>query len=516
MDELIDQVDPIEYLGRFGGRANSAIGKVPEASALTASLKELREQGGLIQYKITTPQHSNIKLLVYDDYNAWKSVSSNSKSPCWMYTKGANLVIKLTESGSKSSENYMSWNTLNGSGLDAQASGAVAFRKDGWAVIALAACETSLGCQSASGISCQGSIVAHASFEMTNGANFDGQFGLEDYGIFWCALVFFILQILLFSFFLFTRAVLARLRKFHPALRFLMGAIVFQLIALLIATIYWLIVGARGMKVQALFIFYTYLTAISNYLIIILLIFLGKGLTISRSAISPQGTLKIVAYATIFLACIIFAEAFASWGFDSTTGLYLYASSSGILLLTLRCVVALFWFIGTGYNQLKTFVKKRRFYHKFLVVFGAWLAAPFPLVLISINIKPIQQTIFSFIWEELLTLGAQVALVFMYSPDLACINATFPFHLNVDVGDSLFFNSVSGSPILAAPASNNKNKNKNKPPRATKNVSELYTDIRANAMGISETIRRLSRVEEKFHELIEDWITDVGQEEDDE
>ena len=158
---------------------------------------------------------------------------------------------------------------------------------------------------------------------------------------------------------------------------------------------------------------------------------------------------------------------------------------------------------------MRTFAKKRRFYKKFLTFFGIWLAAPVPLVLISISIDPINTTIFTFIWDELLTMSAQLVLLLMYCPNskLAAINQSFPFHKNAEIGDSLLYSALAVVPPAVDQPSPALSDSK---PRANKSVSELYVDIRGNAIGVTETIRMLGQIEKRFYELLDDWMTDAG------
>ena len=508
IEEKIDIVAPFEYLGRFAGRGNSKFAAVGSLTPDSARALNLQAEGGLVNFTVTVPTGSGTSLLVYDDYNKWKNVALNSKTPCWSVVSQAKAQIDLLAPKVQSMKDlsYFNFVTRNDS-TSTVANGCIVFQKTTWAILILANCDASLACTT--GGTCQGPMIASASLVMTNGIGFDGQFSLDEVGIFWCAVSFFVIQLLLFVFSIYTRRLLVAMNKGHPTVRLLVAAVFLQLVSLFFSCLYWLIAGTSGVKVDQLFILFTYLTALSNYLITILLIFLGKGLTISRNAISPQGGLKIVAFATTLLVCLIFAEAFASWGFDSTTGLYLYASSSGILLILLRCVVALAWFLSTSIIQMRTFAKKRRFYKKFITFFGIWLAAPVPLVLISISIDPINTTIFTFIWDELLTMSAQLVLLLMYCPNskLAAINQSFPFHKNAEVGDSLLYSALAVVPPAVDQPSPALSDSK---PRANKSVSELYVDIRGNAIGVTETIRMLGQIEKRFYQLLDDWMTDAG------
>ena len=516
--QKFDLVDPAEFVMRFAGLGNDRFDQqVQLLTPLTPTTVEglnLRKNGGVCNYSVSFPRFSTTSLLVFDDYKAWKALSTNSKTPCYQIMNQAKLNINLLSSRNvpdlSGDITYFNFVSAQNGSSNVKANGAIVWRKSKtWAILVLANCASSNACLSGSnGAQCQGSLVGNVEVDATNSSDFEGQFSLEDKGLFVCSLVLLIVQLLLFFGGLYTRALLIKLNKFHPTTRLLIWAIFSQLLSLFFATLYWLIVGSAGYKVQQLFILYSYLTAIANYFITIMLIFLGKGLTITRTSISPQGVLKIVAYATILFGCIIFAESFASFGFDSTTGLYLYASSSGILLLCLRCVVAFSWFIATGVNQMKTFQKKRRFFRKFLVLFGFWLIAPVPLVLISISLDPLSQNIFTFVWDNLLTMIAQCSLVIMYNPQLSIINNSFPFHRIRDVGDP--------APIITSNVPTETASNGAAKPRPRKNIADLYADIRGNAIGISETVRRLSVIESKFSEVLDDWITDFAADEDDE
>jgi hypothetical protein len=323
-----------------------------------------------------------------------------------------------------------------------------------------------------------------------------------------------------------TRRDLLKIGRFHPVVRLLLLAIITHFVGLLCTLFYWLVMVSRTTNSYNLLAAGIYLTAISNYLIIILLILLGKGLSIVRQSISSTGVLKVVAFATGLLVCIIFAQAFAVWGSDTTSGLYMYTSSSGILLLCIRCIFAFSWFIFSGITQMKTFEVKKRFYRKFLAFFGFWFVVPVPLVLITVfGLDPMIQTVFVFIWEQILTFSAQFALLLMFSPRLAVINSTFPFHVYSNVGvDFLFYASASSSTAggrMGLEGDVQKNPSGSEGSvgntiQVHKTVTDLYTDIRDSAWGLSETIRSLARMENDFRDALSEWLNEMDEDEEDE
>ena len=49
-----------------------------------------------------------------------------------------------------------------------------------------------------------------------------------------------------------------------------------------------------------------------------------------------------------------------------------------------------------------------------------------------------------------------------------------------------------------------------------KTVTDLYTDIRDSAWGLSETIRSLARMENDFRDALSEWLNEMDEDEEDE
>jgi len=529
----IDVLDSYRFVATWAGMANSRAPKVGQAVSYSAlQAMDLGNSGGLVSYSITIPSSSRTSLLLFDDYKAWKKASADTKMPCWKLMGGAREVISLWSHSpvAKGAGDLTFLNYVNkSSSVDGSitANGVITFQNAAWCIMMLANCEQDARCPLE--FACQGPLSANVKLSMVNGNLYNAQVSMENRGLVWCTIAFFVLQFWLTAGGILTRRDLMKIGKFHPVLRLLLLAIITHFVGLLCTLFYWLFMIARTTSSYNLLAAGIYLTAISNYFIIILLILLGKGLSIVRQSISSTGVLKVVAFATGLLVCIIFAEAFAVWGSDTSSGMYMYSSSSGILLLCIRCIFAFSWFIFTGITQMKTFEVKKRFYRKFLAFFGFWLVAPFPLVLITVfGLEPINQTVFVFIWEQILTFAAQFALLLMFSPRLAKINSKFPFHAYSNVGvDFLLYANTPSSKAAGGRlgsfegAVQQKNPSGSEGPEVKtiqvhKTVTDLYTDIKDSALGLSETIRSLARMENNFRDALSEWLNEMDEDEEEE
>lgn len=532
LEVRLDVLDSYRHVATWAGEANTRAPKTGQALSYNdINALDLGSSGGLVTYSITVPVSSRTSLLLFDDFKAWKKASADTKLPCWKLMGGAREVINLLNhspvangAGDLTFLTYVNKSSSIGGSITAN--GFITFQNTAWCIMILANCEQ--GAQPREFAS-QGPLSANGKVSMANGNKVtinNSQLSMENRGLVWCTHAFFILQFGLAVGGFLTRRDLLKIGRFHPVVRLLLLAIITHFVGLLCTLFYWLVMVSRTTNSYNLLAAGIYLTAISNYLIIILLILLGKGLSIVRQSISSTGVLKVVAFATGLLVCIIFAQAFAVWGSDTTSGLYMYTSSSGILLLCIRCIFAFSWFIFSGITQMKTFEVKKRFYRKFLAFFGFWFVVPVPLVLITVfGLDPMIQTVFVFIWEQILTFSAQFALLLMFSPRLAVINSTFPFHVYSNVGvDFLIYASASSSTAggrMGLEGDVQKNPSGSEGSvgntiQVHKTVTDLYTDIRDSAWGLSETIRSLARMENDFRDALSEWLNEMDEDEEDE
>lgn len=539
-----DTIEPFMYVGRFVFTQNRALsGSNNNASCLSANdaASAIQRGGGLVNYTLTIPTDSQLQLLVYSDYAAWTRIAANSKTTCTTALQNALISISLSSgqpifasSASNPTTKYCT-RTITGSSSNSAAGstkvqGLVAFTftspRPEWGILVLANCDagSTPAQQSCFGRDdCQGPVIASGRFVLTNGDSFSGKFSYDEQGVFWALLLFFLAQCLVLSLALHTRSALLRTSKYHPTVKLLVASCALQLVALLFGLLYWLNAGTSGNKVQGLWVFASFCTALANYCVIIMLILLGKGLSLIRRTLSASGSLKLVAYATSLFLCIVFAEAFALFDARTSSGVYFYATPPGVLLLCLRCLFATPWFLITSLNMARTFEQKKRFFRKFTWLFTAWLAAPALFTLISISINEMARTTFGCVWENGLVLVAHTALLLLYDPLFACINTSYPFHQNTDVGsDDIFY------PTFAVDASASPRNSRLPPPapsltsqtlreaNATRgvNIQELFREIRDNSLGVRETLRTLAKMGQQFSDRLEDWLSDVQREDD--
>jgi hypothetical protein len=142
--------------------------------------------------------------------------------------------------------------------------------------------------------------------------------------------------------------------KYHVTVRLLHASTWCQILSIFCSLIFWLIAIDTGKMVYGWNSLYHIFQSIAVFLIIVMMICIAKGWTIVRASISPAGCLKLVAFITIYGLMIIFAENYAAGFYEySRSSSYFYHSSSGQVLLVLRCGVAPVWLtFGTYPNVL--------------------------------------------------------------------------------------------------------------------------------------------------------------------
>lgn len=117
-------------------------------------------------------------------------------------------------------------------------------------------------------------------------------------------------------------------------------------------------------RFTVLLVFYEILYAISDMLLVLLLILLAKGWTIVNKVISRHGRLKITLYSTVYWWISILTILWRELSYKLWERGVLYRNTAGIFLIVVRALITL-WFVYALYVTMKKITKKLHFYYKF-------------------------------------------------------------------------------------------------------------------------------------------------------
>ena len=122
----------------------------------------------------------------------------------------------------------------------------------------------------------------------------------------------------------------------------------------------------------------------------------------------------------------IVVQIWRSRGYDSAKVVYIYSTSPGVLMLTLRFVTCA-WFCYCCSTTMRSFTTKKKFFTKFSVGFGGWLLLkPVLAAFCSASFLDTERFKFMVAFECCLMFTAQSVLIVMYVPDFK-FNRGFPF-----------------------------------------------------------------------------------------
>jgi hypothetical protein len=113
--------------------------------------------------------------------------------------------------------------------------------------------------------------------------------------------------------------------------------------------------------------------AFSNSALVLLVVLIAKGKSITRGKISAGGKVKIAIYSSIYISLQLIVIVWKTYMFDPALVLLEWESPPGIVLAMSR-VVVLIWFMYSCFVQLKKLhSRKRNFFRQFCCIGTLWL-----------------------------------------------------------------------------------------------------------------------------------------------
>ena len=478
---------------------------------------------GILHYNIDNVAHnSKKKILIYDDYKKWESIYISNDS-CYEKIKKASIVISLSEDTRFIAPNqyYNYYDNTKKTATGAIVATSLSDTATFW-FVAIANCDNLQQCDN--DYNCQGSIISKGTLEYTNGkSKSTQQLSYDESTLVMLAVIFFVLEFLLFILALSVVKALRRSRKMHPIVGIIALSVCFHLLSKIFLLSFFGSYASSGYYYFGLLFVGLTLSIITVFLIIIDMILIAKGWVIVRPQLSPHGVVKIVAYGTFLLYMMIIVQIFVVYDYSNSTTVVKFNRIAQVILLLLRVVIAPIWFAYAGYFTIKKINKKIRFYRKFIVASLLWLTFPIVGIIIEVNISVYDAKFVYFFWDSFLVFIAQLILLLMYNPNIA-LSEDFPFH-------GIKFNA-DGTTVMELdtslyPQVNNENMDANPNYSAGTNrtvvigetkvievaskkkqfvtLSDVYSDIKGNSQSIKMSMKEVTTYFNAFITIFDDW-----------
>ncbi|GMH93290.1 hypothetical protein TL16_g12586 [Triparma laevis f. inornata] len=387
---------------------------------------------GKISLKTTFPKNHNLKILFYwGSFEDWKTIytSKHSSLSCGAREDLANFKVRLNQNTSTSPLLEPDDKTLIDTHYMTTSSHQFYALTPYYFFITLSNCDSQNDIYP--GINeymySQGNVDAWVDFELTNGNTLDSRhFGADEIGVYGMTIVFFILQIFVILGYVLVRIALVNRRKYHVTVKVFGGSLGLQFVALLLDLCYYSNYSREGKANEGLNVSAGVFSALSETVMVLLLISLAKGWTIVRRKISIAGRIKMALFATLYLMASLTVVVWRETTKNSALQIYYYDSGAGWVYIGAR-VTAFIWFLRCCRTTRKQFRKKLGFYTKFMFFYGSWfLLNPF-IILFCNYIGDWLRLKIVYCFMLITTMTGQIAMLMMYNPTHQ-YNKSFPFH----------------------------------------------------------------------------------------
>ncbi|KAI3383877.1 hypothetical protein SNEBB_003946 [Seison nebaliae] len=383
------------------------------------------------QYEITYPKEYydegvRVRLLFYT-YSSWKDAYANRKTmSCSQniatYLKGNNQFLSIEEYG-------------NGFSLCRPADdkrycqGNIKFETTSprWWFIVLSTC--ALGARELE----KDIKNFKLKFTMVNAEKGDilfRHFSVNEFYLPHIFILFFVIYLIFIALVLYSAYKLSSKKIMHYTFKVYMSAVFLQFLYLFFSLIAYLTYSRSGKMSQPLRTFARLIEGSSTLVLIVLLIVLAKGVTITRLRLKNISVKLLIAFTVLYGICYIVIIVYIYAIYDAAKSFYFYENVGGYILLFLR-IIAFIWFLYAISYTMKHYPEKQLFYSIFLICYGVWFVA-MPCVII-INTHLIPQHL-----REKIAIGVELTcavishLIILILTWPSEYNKNFPYHLRTN------------------------------------------------------------------------------------
>ncbi|XP_064122889.1 transmembrane protein 145-like isoform X2 [Macrobrachium nipponense] len=357
-------------------------------------------------------------LLYYDSPHQWPAVYKSEKT-CEereaVMKRENNQVINLTLYSMNSECEII---RSSGDKATYQCRGSRSFRsvRERWWFIAVSNCESTKGLQ------------LKYKITMTNGFEYwTKHFSADEFYILQTNLVAMVLELGILFLSILSAAELKSRQLFHTTYRLYMSGVVIQVVGLIFLNLHYAKYGYNGVGLPETKLIGKLLLSITNILMVLMLILMGKGFNITRGRLRQASSVKLTAFVCIF--CITYAMLFIyeQKVFDPGEVLYLYESPAGYGLVVLRCL-AWIMFLYACFFTVKHYPEKYKFYYPFFFFYTLWFVSGPVVIIISNHVidKWVREKVVNGV-ELAITIFGHAFFLFLTRPSAA--NKNFPYHV---------------------------------------------------------------------------------------
>ncbi|XP_027194446.2 transmembrane protein 145-like [Dermatophagoides pteronyssinus] len=248
---------------------------------------------------------------------------------------------------------------------------------------------------------------------------------------------------------------------FHKTYKLYIASLLSECLGLLFLCIYYGIFAQQGNANIALKLFGKAFEAASTLIFLLLLLLISKGYTITRARMKSRTVAKFTMFmvmSSIAYAIIFYHEQYL---FDPGEVLYMYESSFGYLLISLR-LMAWSWFSYAIVFTLIHYPQKSAFFAKLFLVYSIWFISAPIVILVATFVIPkwMREKIINAVE---LAIAFKAHLIFFYLTRPSRANKNFPFHVrttqisimektgNIESGTLEHFNNYKYAPTRSTP-----------------------------------------------------------------
>jgi len=264
--------------------------------------------------------------------------------------------------------------------------------------------------------------------EMTNGDTFwKKHFSADEQLILEPNIGFLVIMVQMFVMSLILASVLVSRQLYHYTYKLFMLSLIFENFSLMFDVIYYVKYGQSGFPSRGYKVVHQGCHSLADMIMVLLLILLAKGWTVTRGRISSQGQVKLAVFFTLYTVAYIALYIYEAEAFDPGKVLYLYESPAGIGLCILR-FVAWMWFCYGTFFTLKHYPGKASFYYPFWFFYTVWfLCGPIFVIIATYVLAPwVRAKVMNGI-DRSVYFVSYAFFMFLTRPTAA--NKNFPYHV---------------------------------------------------------------------------------------
>ncbi|PAA82873.1 hypothetical protein BOX15_Mlig031783g1 [Macrostomum lignano] len=259
-------------------------------------------------------------------------------------------------------------------------------------------------------------------------------------------MAFFFIEFLMVILVVVVSVKLASNQMFHATYKIFLSSVSLFFMSIVFTCISYLNYGLSGQENSGLKLFGTVLYAMSQILMVLMLLLLSLGYTVVCGRLPHWATTCLIVFMFYFAIAYIALYIVEAVTFDAALVLYRYESSPGYGLMAVILACWLFY-VGCSIFTMSKHKKKVVFYTPMLVFYSLWFIAIPITVAVNINQVPdyMRAKVVNFI-EVISLFLAHLFYLILTWPSLA--NKNFPFHIRTTQISDFAFDPEQQDPDL--------------------------------------------------------------------